>query len=109
MLAMGVFQSYSSVVTPNQTNYQEFKKKSDGSKIILPANEGQNFYNLQKRYIKLYMKIMNHQAASMRRNKAWALIDSDLEDENYDSEMDELFSLGDNNSIEDHCMGDHMS
>lgn len=33
------------------------------------------------------------------RGKAWGLIDSDLEDENYDSEMDELFSLG-NNSME---------
>lgn len=40
MLETGIFQSYSSVVTPNQSHYQEFKKKSDGSKIILPANEG---------------------------------------------------------------------
>lgn len=49
---------------------------------------------------------MNNQQSSLRRNKAWALIDSDLEDENYDSEMDELFSLG-NNSLEDHC--EHVS
>jgi hypothetical protein len=49
------------------------------------------------------MKIMNNQSSmGMRgRNKAWALIDSDLEDENYDSEMDELFSLG-NESMEKH-------
>jgi hypothetical protein len=46
MLQMGVFQSFSSVVAPNMANFQEFKKKSDGSRVILPANEGQNFYNL---------------------------------------------------------------
>lgn len=40
MLTVGAFQSYSSVVTPNQCHYSEFQKRSDGSKIILPASEG---------------------------------------------------------------------
>jgi hypothetical protein len=40
LLECGVFQSYSSIVTPNQSQFQEFKKKSDGSKIIVKAKEG---------------------------------------------------------------------
>lgn len=104
MLAMGVFQSHSSVVSPNQANFQEFKHRSDGTKIILPASEGQNFFNLQKRYMKLYLKGMNP-ASKLRKYAKWELIDSDM-DENSQSEYDELFNHED--SLEDR-FGDRLS
>jgi len=107
MLAMGVFQSHSSVVSPNQANYQEFKSRQDGSKIILPASEGQNYFSLQKRYMKLYMKGMNLCNASRKRNYTrLELIDSELDDNS--SEFDDLFSQ-DKDSIEDRFLAERLS
>jgi hypothetical protein len=55
MLSCGAFQSYSSIVTPYEA--QEFKKKADGTRVLCKINEGFNYYQLQKRYMKLFLRI----------------------------------------------------
>jgi hypothetical protein len=43
MLQCGAFQSYSSIVTPNEA--QEFRRRTDGGKgkELVRVNEGQNY------------------------------------------------------------------
>jgi hypothetical protein len=57
MLACGAFYSYSSIVTPNED--QIYKKKSNGTRVFDKINEGNNYYNLQKRYMKIFLRVYN--------------------------------------------------
>ena len=98
MLQCGAFQSYSSIVTPNES--QEFKKKkTDGKKELSKINEGQNYLQLQKRYMKIFMRVYSHMASqNSRHNNIISVIDSDYdEDDEYQQcEIDEIFSISPN-------------
>jgi hypothetical protein len=55
MLQCGAFQSYSCIVTPYEA--QEFRRLPDGSRELLRVNEGQNYLQLQRRYMRRFMRV----------------------------------------------------
>ena len=78
MLACGAFQSYSSIVTPYEA--QEFKRRPDGTKYLNKINEGSNYFLLQKRYMKLFLRVYN-QFTTKRSVQMAELIDSDFDED----------------------------
>lgn len=93
MLQCGAFQSYSSIVTPNES--QEFKKKAGGKLELQKINEGQNYLQLQKRYMKIFMRVYHQMSNSHRSQHVMSVIDSDYdEDDEYQQcEIDDIFSI----------------
>ena len=97
MLQCGAFQSYSSIVTPYES--QEFRRKPDGSRELSKINEGLNYQHLQRRYMKTFMRVYHKMTSSTslhsRQAHVMSVIDSDFdEDDEYNQgEIDEIFSI----------------
>lgn len=95
MLQCGAFQSYSSIVAPNEAQ-ENIKKQGDGGKKELgKASEGQNYFQLQKRYIKAFMRVYDKTSGHGGSRQVISVIDSDFdEDDEYQQcEIDEIFSI----------------
>lgn len=80
MLQVGAFQSYSSIVSPNEAT---------------KAQEGMNYLQLQKRYMKAFMRVHAHTSSQGGSRQVISVIDSDFdEDDEYQQcEIDEIFSI----------------
>ena len=102
MLSLGVLQSLSVIRKDNPPAYQQLKSKSSGNSIIVQAPEGQKYYDLQRRYMTIYIQVYDK---LRQRPFSQNFIDSEYEedDEEMNSELRGLFRKDEIDSDDEDC------